>query len=50
MANDRERHQNEEAITGTGDEEIVGREREESYDDFEDVEEVDAGEDDVDEE
>jgi len=50
MANDRERHQNEEAITGMGDEEIVGREKEDSDIDFEDVEEVEGDEHEVDEE
>jgi len=52
MANDRDRNQNEEAIPGTKDEEMMGRAEEESEsdDDFEDVEEVEADEDEVDEE
>jgi hypothetical protein len=51
MANDRDRNQNEETITGTKDDEMTGRAVEESVDDdFEDVEEVEADEDEVDEE
>jgi hypothetical protein len=51
MANDRDRNQNEEAITGTSDEDMMGRGEQEPDDDFEDVEEVEAGEEDeVDEE
>ena len=51
MANDRDRYQNEEAITNTSDEEPIGRSPEESDDDdFEDVEEIEADEDEVDEE
>ena len=51
MANDRDRNQNEEAITGTKDDEMTARAVEESDDDdFEDVEEVEADEDEVNEE
>jgi hypothetical protein len=41
MANDRERNQNEEAITGKSDEEMTGRVEEGSDDEFENVDEVD---------
>ncbi len=50
MANDSDRNQNEEAIPGTKDEEMRGRAEDESEDDFEDVEEVEADEHEVDEE
>jgi hypothetical protein len=50
MANEQDRNQNEEAITGTSDEEIKGHTEEESDDNFEDVEEVEAGESEMDEE
>ena len=51
MANDPDRKQNEEAVTGMSDEEIVGRAEEESDDEFEDIDEVsDVDEGEVDEE
>jgi hypothetical protein len=52
MANDRDRNQNEEAITGPKDEEMMGGHAKEESDDedFEDVEEVEAAENEVDEE
>jgi hypothetical protein len=51
MANDPARKQNEEAVTGMSDEEMVGRAEEESDDELDEVDEVEeADEEEVDEE
>ena len=51
MTNDPARKQNEEAVTGMSDEEMVGRAEEESDDELDEVDEVEeADEEEVDEE
>ena len=43
MANDRDRIQNEDAITGVSDEEMMGRVEEENDDELDEVDEVEEG-------